>query len=207
MAARRTWWDPRLLIGIALVVASLTGVWLVVQESTRSETAWSATRTLLPGETVGEGDVVEVQVRLPQSQERYLASAAPPVGMVVAATVGEGELVPARAVGEAAADDRSAVVIDVAGALPSAVRTGAHVDIWTAAPGDDGFGAPDVLVDDAIVVGVVEDDGILASSGSQLELLVPEGRTASLLQAVADEHALSVVPVAHTGSVDQPGAP
>ncbi|WP_306232287.1 hypothetical protein [Agrococcus beijingensis] len=196
MAASRTWLDPRLVIGVVLVLASLAGVWLVVQQSARTETAWSATRTLLPGETIAAGDVQPIDVRLPQAQDRYLDASADPVGMVVAATVGEGEVLPLRALGDAAGDERAAVVIDVEGALPSAVRAGALVDVWTAAPGDEGFAAPSVLVDDAIVVGLLEDEGILASAGTQLELLVPRDQTALLLEAVSNEHALSVVPLA-----------
>lgn len=196
MAARRTWMDPRLVIGIALVLASLAGVWFVVQQSARTETAWAATRTLLPGDTLTAADVQQVEVRMPQSQDRYLAASADPVGMLVASTIGEGEVLPLRALGATAGDGRSAVVIDLQGALPSAVRAGSLVDVWTAAPGEEGYGAPEVLVDDAIVVGVVEDDGILASAAQQLELLVPADATAVLLEAMSNEHMLSVVPLA-----------
>ena len=196
MAARRTWMDPRLVIGVALVLVSLAGVWLVVQQSARTETAWAATRTLLPGDTVAAGDVQQIEVRLPQSRDRYLDASADPVGMVVASTVGEGEVLPLRALGSAASVDRSAVVIDVEGALPRSVRTGSLVDVWTAAPNDDGYDAPAVLIDDAIVVGVVEDEGILASAAQQLELLVPTDETSRLLEAMSNEHVLSVVPLA-----------
>ncbi len=196
MAARRTWMDPRLAIGVALVLVSLVGVWLVVQQSSRTEAGWSATRTLLPGETIAAGDVQPVAVRMPQSQHRYLAGSADPVGLVVAATVGEGEVLPLRAVGDASSADRAAVVIDVDSALPRAIRAGALVDVWTAPPTDDGFATPAVLVDGAIVAGVVEDEGILASAAVQLELLVPRSQIAPLLAAVSNEHALSVVPLA-----------
>lgn len=196
MTAPRTWIDPRLVIGIALVIASLAGVWLVVQQSSRTDTAWAATRTLLPGERVTSADVQQIEVRLPQSQDRYLAASDDPVGMVVASTVGQGEVLPLRALGTAVGEDRSAVVVDLQGALPSAVRSGSLVDIWTAAPTEDGYGPPAVLVDDAIVVGVVEDDGILASAARQLELLVPSGETGRLLEAMSNEHVLSVVPLA-----------
>ncbi|WP_413318886.1 hypothetical protein AA0Z99_01765 [Agrococcus sp. 1P02AA] len=203
MATRRSWMDPRLVIGVMLVLASLAGVWFVVQQSARTETAWAATRTLLPGDAVAAADVERVEVRLLQSQHRYLDGESDPVGMVVASTVGEGEVLPVRALGSAAGADRAAIVIDVQGALPRAVRAGSLVDIWTAAPVEEGFAAPTVLVDDAIVVAVVEDEGILASSARQLELLVPSGETSVLLEAMSNDHALSVVPLATPGG----GAP
>lgn len=196
MAARRTWMDPRLVIGVVLVLVSLAGVWFVVQQSSRTETAWAATRTLLPGDTVTAGDVQQVDVRLPQAQDRYLDASADPVGMIVASTVGQGEVLPVRALGDAASEDRSAVVVEIQGALPRAVRTGSLVDVWTAAPTEDGYQAPEVLIDDAMVVGVLEDEGILASSAQQLELLVPTEATSALLEAMSNEHVLSVVPLA-----------
>lgn len=196
MAARRTWMDPRLVVGVALVLASLAGVWFVVQQSARTETAWAATRTLLPGETVASADVQQVEVRLQQASDRYVDASTTPVGMVVASTVGEGEVLPLRAVGTQASLDRAAVVIDVGSALPSAVRAGSLVDIWTAARTEDGYGPPAVLIDGAIVVGVLEDEGILASTAQQLELLVPTDETAVLLEAMSNEHMLSVVPLA-----------
>lgn len=196
MAARRTWMDPRLVIGVALVLVSLAGVGFVVQQAARTEIAWAATRTLLPGETVAAADVQQVEVRMQQSRDRYVAASTPPVGMVVASTVGEGEVLPLRTVGTAASLDRSAVVIDVGTALPSAVRTGSLVDIWTAVQTEDGYGPATVLIDSAIVVGVLEDEGILASSAQQLELLVPTDQTALLLEAMSNEHMLSVVPLA-----------
>lgn len=195
MAARRSWMDPRLVIGVALVLASLAGVWFVVQQAARTEIAWAATRTLLPGETIAGADVQQVEVRLQQSRGRYVDASTTPVGMVVASTVGEGEVLPLRTVGTQASLDRAAVVIDVGSALPTAVRTGALVDIWTAAPTEDGYGSPAVLIDSAIVVGVLEDEGILASAAQQLELLVPTGQTAVLLEAISNEHMLSVVPL------------
>jgi hypothetical protein len=196
MAARRTWMDPRLAIGIVLVLASLAGVWLVVQHSARTEVAWAATRTLLPGETIAAGDVEQIDLRLPQSGDRYLSGTAEPLGLVVAATVGEGEVLPLRAVGDAASAERAAMVIGVDGGLPGSVERGASVDVWTAPPTDDGFGVPAVLVADAIVAGVVEDEGILATAAVQLELLVPRDQVPLLLEAVSNEHALSVVPLA-----------
>lgn len=196
MAARRTWMDPRLVIGVALVFASVAGVWLVVQSSARTEVAWAATRTLLPGETIAAGDVETVELRLARGSDRYLAGSADPVGLVVAATVGEGEALPLRALGAGASADRAAIVIDVDSALPRAVRPGALVDVWTAPPTDGGFSAPAVLVYDAIVAGVVEDEGMLATAGVQLELLVPRDQVALLLEAVSNEHAVSVVPLA-----------
>jgi hypothetical protein len=77
------------------------------------------------------------------------------------------------------------------------VRAGATVDVW-ASPADAetrGFGAPLVLVSDAVVVRVVEDEGLVSSrGGGAVEVLVPRSRVARVLQAQAAGDALAVVP-------------
>ena len=57
------------------------------------------------------------------------------------------------------------------------------------------FGPPIVLATDAVVVRVIDEDGIIAASdGDAVEILVPRVRIARLLQAIANGDALAVVP-------------
>ena len=46
----------------------------------------------------------------------------------------------------------------------------------------------------AIIVRVVDQKNLVASTGSEVELLVPKDATASVLDAIANGAALSVVP-------------
>ena len=55
--------------------------------------------------------------------------------------------------------------------------------------------APAVLVADAVLVEVRESDGFVASEqGATVEVLVPRARVARILQAIADEVDLALVP-------------
>jgi hypothetical protein len=50
-------------------------------------------------------------------------------------------------------------------------------------------------VSSAIVVRIIEQKNLVATSGASVELLVPKADTASVLDAIANGAALSVVPV------------
>ena len=194
---RRAWLDPRLAIGAALVVVSIVGVLLVVQAASRSTTVWVASGTLLPGDVIGADDVEAVELRMGGGTAAYLAADATAEGLVVVSTVGEGEALPLSALGDADAVGLATVVLATDCGLASTVEEGTVVDVWAARPGEQGaFLAPTVLVADAIVVGLVEDEGLIADDAVRLEVLVPRADVADVLDAVANAHAVSVVPVA-----------
>ena len=194
---RRAWLDPRLAIGALLVVASIVGVWLVVQSTTRSTTVWVASETLLPGDVIDADDVVATELRMEGATDAYLSAAATPEGLVVVSPVGAGEALPLTALGDADAVDLATVVLALDDPLASTVEEGSVVDVWAAPPGEQGaFEASTVLVADAIVAGLVEDEGIIADDAVRLEVLVPREDVASVLDAVANAHAMHVVPVA-----------
>ena len=142
------------------------------------------------------------QVSLDGAEELYLAPGdLPDDGLVVGAVVRAGELVPSAAVASVEGDRSTSLVLELSGRVSAAVVPGAIVDVW-AAPQSSGevasqgaFGPPIVLTADAVVVRVVDDEGIVAASdGDAVEVLVPRSRIARLLQAIANGDALAVVP-------------
>lgn len=195
--AKSRWVDPRLLIGAGLVVVSIVGVWLVVQAATRSESVWVATTPLLPGDVIEADDVEQAQLTFDESSA-YLGGDEDPVGMVVVSTIGSGEALPVSALGGADTSELAPVVVEVDGGLPSELDAGSVVDLWSAAPDAEGYAAPSVLVAGATVVGLVESEGLIVDDAVRVELLVPQSATAAVLDAIANEHVLSIVPVATT---------
>lgn len=195
--ARKTWIDPRFLIGTVLVIASIAGVWLVVEAATRTTRVWVASATLLPGEVISARDVTAVDLRMDEVAGIYLTSTTSPEGLVVVRTIGDGEALPISALGDAVSAERTRVVLALDGGVPSGLDTGDRVDVWAAAPGAQGvFEPPNVLVDGAIVVGIAEDEGLIGSDAVNVEVLVPSDATGAVLDAVANAHALSIVPIA-----------
>jgi hypothetical protein len=204
---RSLWFDPRFAIGLVLVVASVAGVVGLVSQANASVDVFAARTTLTPGEHVSASDLVPTSVRAGRIEKLYLrASQVPSSGVVITRAVAAGELIPASAVGSAAAAELTSIVVSVNSALAVSVGPGSRVDLWSAAqatnmPGEQtgvkpgGFEAPAVLVSAAIVVRVIEQKNLVATSGASVELLVPKAGTASVLDAIANGAALSVVPV------------
>ncbi|MEX1078713.1 MAG: hypothetical protein WED09_06345 [Homoserinimonas sp.] len=195
---RSFWFDPRFAIGIVLVVASVAGVLFVVSSADQTATVYAARTVLSVGDRIDADDLIEQSVRLGTVGDKYLdGDAIPSEGLIVTRTVAEGELIPTSAVGSTAGERVTSVVITVNSQLPRAVDAGSVVDVWASREGDSGlFGPPSVLIPSATVVRVIEADGIIAGSAAvSVELLVPRSRTARILEALANEDALSLVPV------------
>lgn len=191
--------DARFFIGLALVAAAVAGVWFVVSSASRTEAALVATRTIVPGETIAPGDVREVEVVLGQAAESYLRPADIEFGSVSHRTIATGELIPSAALG-GTAGDVTAIVVTSAMAVPAAVERGSLVELWAAAPAEQGrFHAPRVLVAEAVVSALSAETGMLATGAATVEVVIPRAEVARTLEAVASGSAISVVPVGGAG--------
>ena len=196
-ATRRLGIDPRLVIGVVLVAASAVGVFALVSAADASETLYSARVTLTAGDRIDEDDLLATSVRDGAGGGLYLAPGdIPPEGLVVTRTVGEGELVPMTALGSTTGVRLTSIVLSVDGQLPATVVAGSVVDVWVASEDDDGvIGAPEVIVSGATVVRLVESETIVAGrQTTAVELLVPRDRVARVLEALAGEASVSIVP-------------
>ncbi len=108
-----------------------------------------------------------------------------------------GELVPASAIGSVAGLNLTSVVLSLDSRLPASIAPGSRVDVWSAREVESRtFGAPVVLVPSAIVVRVIDEEGIVVGgSGAVVEILIPRFATARVLEAIANGASLAVIPV------------
>ncbi|QEO08576.1 hypothetical protein [Protaetiibacter larvae] len=189
--------DPRLLIGLALVIASVVGVVGLLSAVDTRTRVYAAAAALSPGDRIDRGDLVERAVALDGAESLYLGvDELPEDGLVVVRAVRDGELLPRTALGDDAGLRSTSLVLELASPVAAAVHPGAAVDVWSTALDIEtrAYGAPAVLVADAVVVRVLEDDSLVgASSGGAVEVLVPRSRLARILQAQAAGDALAVV--------------
>lgn len=195
-AARRPFWgDVRFLLGILLVVASVAGVWFVVTAARQTAPVYAAARTIVAGEAVSEGDLTVVDVALGQLGDAYLGADGLDGGVVATRTIEVGELVPATAVGDAAAARTTTVVLRSAVDVPASVEAGAVVEVWSAPLVERGaYDQPRILVPDAVVVAVTRDDSMMGGAQAALEVVIPRADVAAVLAAISAEAAISVVP-------------
>jgi len=194
---RRFWFDPRFAIGLALIAASVVGVFLIVNGADTSVRVLAARAPLSAGDIVDSDDLVVTSVRVDGALDHYLvADDVPEGGLVLTRPIAAGELVPASAVGSAAGLTQSSMVITVNQQLPASIGPGSTVDIWAARELESGlYGPPIVVVSSATVVRIVDSSGLVVDdSEGTVEVLVPRLRIARVLEAVANDDALSIVP-------------
>lgn len=189
--------DPRLLIGVFLVIASVVGVFVVVDATRATVTRVVAVEAIAPGETIRADQVRSVEVNLGDHADEYAAAEQlkSESGLVATKPIAPGELIPVSALGDADTS-RAAMVVPIAGQLPSSVVVGAQVEVWAAVPGErpGTYAPPNVIVSDATVVRVVEGDDFVVSDDVEVELLVPDSDTATVLSATAAQARIQLVP-------------
>ena len=201
-ARRRFWFDPRFAIGLLLIVASVAGVVGIVGAADSSVLVYAAREPLAPGDRVDADDLVGTSVRLAGAERLYLVpDDLPDDGLVVTKAVAEGELVPASAVGSTEGERQTSIVVGVSGELAESVEAGSIVDVWSASESTGGvFEAPVVIVSGATVVRLVDRQGLVVDNDSRsIEVLVPRTDVARVLEAIANDDAIAVVPASLPG--------
>lgn len=196
-SSRRPWADLRFLIGLALIAASVGGVWLVVSAARQTAPVLQATRVIVPGQALTSADVRVVDVALAAAGDRYLTPTSLEPGSVATRTIENGELVPAAATAPADSTSVTSIVVDSTIAVPPSIVPGSVVEVWTAPPLPDGpgFAPPRILLADATVAAVTREESMLGGSRASLELVVDRAEVGDVLGAITDGSAMSVVPV------------
>ncbi|MFN8077225.1 MAG: hypothetical protein U0Q15_17640 [Kineosporiaceae bacterium] len=199
---RPSWRDTRLIVGVLLVLGSMVTGARVMAAADDSIAVWAAARPLPVGATLTVDDLVQRRVRMSAGEDLYLpAGPLPERGAVLLRAVGEGELLPRAALGDAARLRLRPVVVVASGPVPSGLGPGARVDVWVATrspsgPGGSGdFGTPDRLVRSAEVTGVRQDKGAFSSGERSVEILVAEDVLPRLLAALANGASVTLTPL------------
>ena len=188
---RPRWFNLRVLLGVLLLVGSITlGAWWTARDR-QTVDVWSAAEDLAAGSVLAAEDVVVVPVRLGPAARHYLPAEQPaPVGQVLTHPVSAGELLPARAV--AAPTTGRVVVLPVkADRLPSGVRHGSTVDVYLTSGGGSDPVTTEKVLQEVTVQSVETGGGLASSAGSsgvsvtltpeQADTLVPRLAAADVL--------------------------
>ena len=166
-ATARRWRDPRLLGGVALIVAAMCAGALLLRSGGGGTTLIRAVHDLPAGVTLAEADVEQVMVDLPDPQG-YLQQV---VGGTVVRSVHAGELIPADAVAtQPVADVRLVTVAVEPLHAPPGLAPGTHVDVWVTR--DTEGATPQLVLADVLVAGVsLESDSASGQWGVVLQVL------------------------------------
>ena len=194
---RPTWKDPRLLVGILIVIASCVGVLALTSTLDKTVPMYVAKADISLGEQLTAEKLSVANVKLDALGESYLAADPKALaGRRANALIRAGELIPSSAIGLQDGTNRRPVSVNLSDALPAAITAGSHVDVWVA-PKDraaNAFAAPTLLLPAAEVTYRAErPTGFGGTAGTVVELLVVDDSLADLLEAMANDARITVV--------------
>lgn len=198
-----SWKDPRLLIGLLLVIASTAGVIALVESQNTTTEVLSARQDIPVGSALSPDDFVGVRVRLGDAAGAYVpVSEGVPRSAVATRLIPQGELVPAAAVGSADDLDRKPVGLTVEDPLPSGTAAGDRVDVWVSLRTDTNtYEEPVLLLEAAEVAELTVGESALGASASTLvQVLVGDEAMPDLLNALSNDAHIAVVPNPGAGS-------
>lgn len=191
-----SWKDPRLLVGILLVLASIAGVISLVVAADRTTEAFAAREPIAVGEKLTADKLNRVRVRLGDVEQHYLTpEAGLAEGLVAVQRIGKDQLVPRDSTGQIDLLDRKPVAVTVDEALPAQAVAGSRVDVWVALPdARNGFSQPALLLPGAEIAQVTPGSTALGSARSTVVMvLVTDSQMPGLLGAQANKAKISVV--------------
>lgn len=201
---RPRWKDPRLIVGIVLVVASVLMGALLVSRLSATTPVLVARGTIVPGDEIDPEQLTTVELRLGDQQDQYVGSVdAVPDGAVATRTIQAGELLPVSALGQGSDVPLRPVVIPVDATVAESVVPGAAVELWHTAsgeaadPGAANGGGAELLVSDA-VVRRIDEGSSLGMRSMAVEVLVPKDQVGTLLEVLARGERLDVIGVPGT---------
>ena len=129
--SRPRWRDPRMLLGLLLVLASVLLGAKVLEAADDTVPVWGVSRDLPDGGRLQPGDVEVVRVRMSDARP-YLTGLRPiPPGSVLTHALSAHELLPASAVAAAGSEPTVQLPLGVdSSALPADIGPGDLVDVW-----------------------------------------------------------------------------
>ncbi len=171
-APRRTWKDPRLLVGVAVVALCVLSGARILATADDTVAVWAVRSDLSAGEALTAADLRREDLRF-GSQDlaaRYLPADGPvPDATVLSRDVASGELLPRDALqtGEAVALVEVPIAL-ASDAVPVTLRTGELVDVWVTATNQSGEVPRAVRVLDQVrVMAVPRNASALGPSSTQ----------------------------------------
>jgi hypothetical protein len=191
-----SWKDPRLLVGVLLVLAAVAGVTSLVGAADQTAEAFTAREAIAVGEKLSVDKLTRVKVRLGDIEQHYLTPAAGVAdGLVAVQRIGKDQLVPRASLGQLDGLDRKPVAVTIDEALPAQAVAGSRVDVWVALPDDrNGFSQPTLLLPGAEIAQITPGSTALGSARSTVVMvLVTDQQMPNLLGAQANKAKISVV--------------
>ncbi len=182
-----------LLASSLLVVGSMVGAWVLIEQSKTTEVFLVTKQNLASGTTLTAADLDQIPLSMFEISGSYLQPDALVEGLVLTRPLAAREAVPVSALTTAELTNWSNVVLTPALELSSQIEVGTKVSIWSSPHLDfQTFGEPDLLATDIEVVKIIEPQGNFADTSKSVELRVPSNSLQYLIGAITNNDALAL---------------
>ncbi len=204
---RPSWRDPRLLVGLILVLLATTmGAKLIAGADDRVS-MYAAAQPLKPGDRLTTENLTPVDVELgPQSAVYLPAADGPPVDRFVLRPVAQGELVPMAAVGAADRVAVQPVTVTVVASSLTSLRAGTVVDVWVSSRDvsttQERYLDPTRTLERVTVAAVPQDQTRFGASAATaaVQILVPREKVGAIIAASDQQARFTLVPAPGSSS-------
>ena len=202
-ARRPSWRDPRLVLGVVLLCASVLAGARILDGADETVAVLAVRAPLAAGQVIEPSELTTVRLRFADeaAADRYLPGGSDLGEAVALRPLGAGELLPRDAVGSGGAGDLTELPLTLrAGRVPAAVRVGSSVDVWAAEPARDSAASTDrpeaeLLLSDVPVLSSGRSSGAIGGGLRQVVVGVPDIDEPRMARVVArlSEDALLLV--------------
>lgn len=176
-----------------LVLGSMVGAWVLIEQSKTTEVFLVTKQNLASGTSLTASDLDQIPLSMFEISGSYLQPDALVDGLVLTRPLAAGEAVPVSALTTAELTNWSNVVLTPALELSSQIEVGTKVSIWSSPHLDfQTFGEPDLLATDIEVVKIIEPQGNFADTSKSVELRVPKNSLQYLIGAITNNDALAL---------------
>jgi hypothetical protein len=128
--SRPKWLDPRIVVGLLLVIAAVVVGAKVIGSSRQTIPIWAAAHDLAAGTVVTDADLVRAEVNLGDSVAGYLSADTTAGGRVLNRQVTAGELLPSAALAASPDGGRLLGIGIEASDMPPGVTHGSVIDLY-----------------------------------------------------------------------------
>lgn len=190
---RPRWGDPRLIVGLLLILLSTVVGAKIFAEVDERVRVWAVTRDLGAHSALSERDLVVRAVRLDETARRYVSADQSLDGLVLNRPVGRNELLPIAALSESSSVDHRRVVVAADALSAARLDRGSVVDVYAVRSGKSGDAParPTLVLSGVTVADDVESDNRNFGSGggaTGVTLFVPRDEVTALIDAMAHDN-------------------
>jgi hypothetical protein len=176
-----------------LVVGSVVGAWVLIEQSKATEVFLVTKQNLASGAVLSASDLDQIPLSMFEITDSYLQPEALVEGLILTRPLAAGEAVPVSALTTAELANWSNLVLTPALELSSQIEVGTTVSIWTSPHLDfQTFGDPLLLATDVEVVKIIEPQGNFADTAKSVELRVPNNSLQYLIAAITNKDAVAL---------------